>query len=161
LYNFHLDRHEKDLNLKILGIDHGNVRIGFAISDESGSFARPLSIITHVSRLKDAEEVCRLAEAEGCSKIVVGVPYDSDGREGPRARSVMRFVEQLRAICCMPVITWDESYSTQNVISTSLQMNKSRYSRRTAIDDKAAAMILQNYLDQHLEYPEDECDEKA
>jgi len=50
--------------LKILGIDHGNVRIGVAISDESGSFARPLSIITHVSRLKDAEEVCRLAEAK-------------------------------------------------------------------------------------------------
>jgi putative Holliday junction resolvase len=147
--------------LKILGIDHGNVRIGIAISDESGNFARPLSIITHVSRLKDAEEVCRLAEAEGCSMIVVGVPYDSDCREGPRARSVLRFVEQLRAICCMPVITWDESYSTQNVISTSLQMNKSRYSRRTAIDDKAAAMILQNYLDQHLEYPEDESDEKA
>ena len=147
--------------MKILGIDHGNVRIGVAISDESGSFARPLSIITHVSRLKDAEEVCRLAEAKSCSMIVVGVPYDSDGREGPRARSVMRFVEQLRAICCMPVITWDESHSTQNVISTSLQMNKSRYSRRTAIDDKAAAMILQNYLDQHLEYPEDECDEKA
>ena len=147
--------------MKILGIDHGNVRIGIAISDESGSFARPLSIITHVSRLKDAEEVCRLAEAEGCSKIVVGVPYDSDGREGPRARSVMRFVEQLRAICCMPVITWDESFSTQNVISTNLQMNKSRSSRRTAIDDKAAAMILQNYLDHHLEYPEDESDEKA
>jgi putative Holliday junction resolvase len=147
--------------LKILGIDHGNVRIGVAISDESGSFARPLSIITHVSRVKDAEEACKVAEAEGCSMIVVGVPYDSDGREGPRARSVLRFVEQLRATCCMPVITWDESYSTQNVISTSLQMNKSRYSRRTAIDDKAAAMILQNYLDQHLEYPEDESDEKA
>ena len=147
--------------MKILGIDHGNVRIGVAISDESGSFARPLSIITHVSRLKDASEVCRLAEAKSCSMIVVGVPYDTDGREGPRARSVMRFVEQLRAICCMPVITWDESYSTQNVISTSLQMNKSRYSRRTAIDDKAAATILQNYLDHQLEYPEDESDEKA
>jgi len=147
--------------LKILGIDHGNVRIGVAISDESGSFARPLSIITHVSRLKDAEEVCRLAEAKSCSMIVVGVPYDFDGREGPRARSVMRFVEQLRAICCMPVITWDESYSTQNVISTSLQMNKSRSSRRTAMDDKAAAVILQNYLDHQLENPEDESDEKA
>jgi putative Holliday junction resolvase len=147
--------------LKILGIDHGNVRIGIAISDESGSFARPLSIITHVSRLKDAAEVCRLAEAEDCSMIVVGVPYDSDGGEGPRARTVMRFVEQLRAICSMPVKTWEESFSTQNVISTNLQMNKSRSSRRTAIDDKAAAMILQNYLDHQLEYPEDESDEKA
>ncbi len=147
--------------MKILGIDHGNVRIGIAISDESGNFARPLSIITHVSRLKDAEEVCRLAEAKGCRMIVVGVPYDTDGREGPRARSVIRFVEQLRAICCMPVITWDESFSTQNVISTNLHMNKSRSSRRIAIDDKAAAVILQNYLDHQLENPEDESDEKA
>lgn len=147
--------------MKILGIDHGNVRIGVAISDESGSFARPLTIITHVSREKDAEEVCRLAEAGGCSKIVVGVPYDSDGLEGPRARSVIRFVEQLRAICCMPVITWDESFSTMDVMANSLQMNKNRSSRRMAIDDKAAAMILQNYLDHHLEYPEDKSGEKA
>jgi len=147
--------------LKILGIDHGNVRIGIAISDESGSFARPLSIITHVSRAKDAETVCRIGEEGGCAKIVVGIPYDSDGSEGPRARSVLRFVEQLRSVCKLPVITWDESFSTQDVIATSLQMKKSRSSRRTAIDDKAAAMILQNYLDHHAQYPEDECDEKA
>jgi putative Holliday junction resolvase len=147
--------------LKILGIDHGNVRIGIAISDETGSFARPLSIITHVSRAKDAEEICKLAEAESCAQIVVGIPYDSDGTEGPRARSVLRFVEQLRSVCKLPVMTWDESFSTQDVIATSLQMKKSRSSRRTAIDDKAAAMILQNYLDHNAQYPEDKCDEKA
>jgi len=147
--------------LKILGIDHGNVRIGIAISDESGSFARPLSIITHVSRSKDSEEICKLAEELSCAQIVVGIPYDLDGTEGPRARSVLRFVEQLRSVCKLPVMTWDESFSTQDVIATSLQMKKSRSSRRTAIDDKAAAMILQNYLDQHAQLPEDECDKKA
>lgn len=147
--------------MKILGIDHGNVRIGIAISDESGSFARPLTIITHVSRAEDAETICRIGEEEGCAKIVVGIPYDSDGTEGPRARSVLRFVEQLRSVCKLSVMTWDESFSTKDVISTSLQMNKSQTSRRTAMDDKAAAMILQNYLDHHAQYPEDECDEKA
>jgi len=147
--------------LKILGIDHGNVRIGIAISDESGSLARPLTIIKHVSRVQDAKEVCRLGDEEGCGMIVVGVPYDSDGGEGPRARSVLRFVEQLRTVCNLPIMTWDESFSSQDVIATSLQMNKSRSSRRTAIDDKAAAMILQNYLDHNAQYPEDECDEKA
>ena len=138
--------------MKILGIDHGNVRIGIAISDESGSFARPLTIIPHVSRLHDAEKVCKFCEEHGCEMIVVGIPYDSDGGEGPRARSVLRFVAQLKSICRIPVITWDESYSTKNVIATSLQMKESRSSRRQALDDKAAAMILQSYLDHHAQY---------
>ena len=139
--------------MKILGIDHGNVRIGIAISDESGSFARPLTIIPHVSRLHDAEKVCKLCEEHGCEMIIVGIPYDSDGGDGPRARSVLRFVAQLKSICRIPVITWDESYSTKNVIATSLQMKESRSSRRQALDDKAAAMILQSYLDHHAQYP--------
>lgn len=128
------------------------MRIGIAISDESGSFARPLTIIPHVSRLHDAEKVCKLCEEHGCEMIVVGIPYDSDGGEGPRARSVLRFVAQLKSICRIPVIAWDESYSTKNVIATSLQMKESRSSRRQALDDKAAAMILQSYLDHHAQY---------
>ena len=136
-------------DLKILGIDHGNVRIGVAVSDETGSFARPLTILTHVSRAQDAEETCRLCEKEECGMIVVGVPYDLDGGEGPRARSVLRFLEQLQSVCCVPVIPWDEYFSTKYVIATSIQLKKSRSSRREALDDEAAAMILQSYLD-HL-----------
>ncbi len=133
--------------MKILGIDHGNVRIGVAISDETGSFARPLTIIPHVSRAQDAEEVRKLYEEQGCELVVVGIPYDSDGGEGPRARSVLRFVQQLTSIAGISAITWDESFSTQDVISTSIQMKKSRYTRKQAFDDKAAAMILQSFLD--------------
>lgn len=147
--------------MKSLGIDHGNVRIGVAISDENGGFARPLTILTHVSRAKDAEEICNLAEAEGCAQIVVGVPYDSDGSEGPRARSVLRFVGQLRSACNLPVMTWDESFSTRDVLTTSVQMKKSRNSRRQALDDKAAALILQDYLDHHLQETEDESGQEA
>lgn len=88
--------------------------------------------------------------------ILVGVPYDLDGGEGPRARSVLRFVEQLQSVCAVPVKTWDESFSTKNVIATSVQMNKSRSSRREAMDDKAAAMILQSYLDLLAQDCEDE-----
>ncbi len=86
--------------------------------------------------------------------IVVGIPYDSDGGEGPRARSVLRFVSQLKSICRVPVITWDESFSTKDVIANSLQMKASRSSRQQALDDKAAAMILQSYLDHRAQYPE-------
>ncbi|HOZ37489.1 MAG TPA: Holliday junction resolvase RuvX [Anaerolineaceae bacterium] len=133
--------------MRILGIDHGNVRIGIAISDETCSLARPLSIINHVSRAQDAEEVRKLCEEQGCGMVVVGIPYDSDGGEGSRARSVLRFVEKLQSVCSVQVRTWDESFSTQNVISTSLEMKKSRSSRRQALDDKAAAIILQSFLD--------------
>ena len=131
------------------------MRIGIAISDESGSLARPLTILTHVSRVQDAKEVCRIYEDEGCGLVVVGIPYDSDGGEGPRARSVLRFVEQLQAIGGIPVKTWDESFSTKNVIETSIQLNKSRGSRRKALDDKAAAMILQSFLDHQAQECED------
>lgn len=135
--------------MKILGIDHGNVRIGVAISDETGSFARPLAILTHVSRQQDAEEIRRLCEQQACEFIVVGIPYDSDGGEGPRARSVLRFVKLLTSIVRMPVSTWDESFSTQDVIETSAQLGKNRRSRLEAFDDRVAAVILQSYLD-HL-----------
>lgn len=133
--------------MKILGIDHGNVRIGVAVSDDSGNFARPLTILTHVSRQQDADEIRRVCEEQNCELIVVGVPYDSGGGEGPRARSVLRFVKDLTSVAGVPVTTWDESFSTQEVMQTSLQMGKSRSSRMKALDDRVAAVILQNYLD--------------
>lgn len=141
--------------LKVLGVDHGNVRIGIAISDESGSLARPLTIISHVSRMKDAESVQLMAEEQGCGRIVVGIPYDLDGSEGPRARSVLRFVDQLKNLCQIPVTTWDESFSTQKTIETSILLGKKRSSRQLPSDDKAAAMILQSYLDYQAETAKD------
>lgn len=147
--------------MKILGIDHGNVRIGIAVSDDTGSLARPLTIIRHVSRAEDADKVRMLCEEQGCGMIVVGIPYDSDGSEGPRARSVLRFVEQLKAISEVPICTWDESYSTQNVIATSIEMKKPRSARREALDDKAAAMILQSFLDSGAHIQEGEYETKT
>ena len=137
--------------MKILGVDHGNVRIGVSISDESGSLARPLTILTHVSREQDAEEVCKLCENHDCGLVVVGVPYDLDGGEGPRARSVLRFVRQLQSVSNVPVQTWDETLSTKTVIATNIQLNKSRSKRRETLDDKAAAVILQSYLDHRVQ----------
>lgn len=136
--------------MKIFGIDHGNVRIGIAISDESGSLARPLGILTHVSRAENAKLVAQIAMEEGCGLIVVGVPYDFDGLEGPRARSVLRFVRALEEVSAIPVRTWDKSFSTKNVIATSVRMNKRQSARRKALDDLAAAGILQSFLDQNV-----------
>ena len=132
---------------KVLGIDHGDARIGIAVSDETASLARAHSIISHVSRAKDAERVLEIFEQEACTYIVVGIPYDSDGGIGPRARKVLRFVDVLKEISGQPVHTWDESGSTLALQSLSIKVGDSAKKRRQASDDRVAALILQDFLD--------------
>lgn len=132
---------------KYLAIDHGDTRIGIALSDETGSLARAHSIVQHVSRLKDAEAVLDIAKNEGCTEIVVGIPYDSDGGIGPRARKVLRFVDTLKEMSGLPIHTWDESGSTLALQSLSILVGDSPKKRRQATDDRVAALILQDFLD--------------
>ena len=135
--------------MKILGIDHGNARIGVAISDPTGSFARPLQIVKHISRTEDALTVAEIAEGVDCQAIVVGIPLDADGSMGPRARSVNRFIEELQTQTDLPVIAWDESHSTQHALQASISRGEGKRKRQEAMDDQAAAVILQDYLDNH------------
>lgn len=135
--------------MKILGIDHGNARIGVAISDPTGSFARPLKIVKHISRVEDATSIAEIAKVEDCHAIVVGIPLDADGSMGPRARSVNRFIEELQTHTGLPVIAWDESHSTQQALSASIARGEGKKKRQNAMDDQAAAIILQDYLDNH------------
>ena len=135
--------------MKYLGIDHGNVRIGVAISDPTGSLARPLRIMKHISRSEDALNVANLAQVEGCQVIVVGLPLDADGSMGFRARSVNRFIEELQCQTDLSVIAWDESHSTQHALQASISRGEGKKKRQEAMDDQAAAIILQDYLDNH------------
>ena len=134
---------------KFLAVDHGDKRIGVAVSDETLSFARALCIIEHVSRLKDAETVIALALKEQCTDILVGVPYDSDGGEGPRARKVLRFVNTLKELTTMPVHVWDESGSSIALQNLSITMGQTAKKRQKPSDDRVAALILQDFLDHH------------
>ncbi len=124
---------------RVLGVDPGEARIGLAVSDESGSVARPLAVLRHISREKDAHEIARRAALEGAGRIVVGVPFDVDGLPGPQARRALRLVEALRACTSLPVDTWDESFSTQSALRSP--------KRDPLLDARAAAVILQEYLD--------------
>ncbi len=124
---------------RVLGVDPGEVRIGLAVSDMSGSVARPLAVLRHVSRQKDAQEIARRAALEGAERIVVGVPLDLDGLPGPQARRALRLVEALRACTPLPVDTWDESFTTQAA-------GRPR-KPDPLLDARAAAVILQEYLD--------------
>jgi len=134
---------------KFLGVDHGDKRIGIALSDDTLHFARPLQIIEHVSRADDAKRVIDIAHIEACTDILVGVPYDGDGNVGPRARKVLRFVEMLKSLTTLQVDVWDESGSTMALKNLSVQMGQSAKQRRKPSDDRVAALILQDYLDNH------------
>lgn len=128
--------------MRILGIDHGDVRIGLALSDESGLIARPLQIVKHVSREADAETIARLAAEKEAKRIVVGLPTDEEGEIGHQARKVKRWAEALQKATAIPIVFWDESFSSVDADSAAPKRQ-----RREANDAGAAAVMLQSYLD--------------
>ena len=135
--------------MKFLCVDPGEVRVGVAISDETGTLARPLAILGHVSRLTDAMEIMRLALQNQADAIVVGQALDSDGKPGPKARSAARLAEALQALEEMPIYLWDESCSSQKAAELRIAKGVSRKKRSQPIDDLAAALILQDFLENH------------
>ena len=135
--------------MKFLCVDPGEVRIGVAISDETGTLARPLAILGHVSRVIDAMEIMRLALQNQADAIVVGQALDSDGKPGPKARSAARLAEALQALEEIPIYLWDESYTSQKAAELRIAKGVSRKKRSQPIDDLAAALILQDFLENH------------
>jgi putative holliday junction resolvase len=133
--------------MRILAVDHGQKRIGLALSDETGTLARPLVVIPHVSRVVDAAQVAERAAAHEATLIVVGVSYDEDGRLNAAGRSAARFAEALDQQTDLTVVLWDESLTTQDARAARLSMGASRRKRAGHLDDVAAAVLLQNYLD--------------
>jgi putative holliday junction resolvase len=124
---------------RILAVDPGEVRIGVAVSDPTGTIARPLTTLMHTSRSKDADAILDLAKEHEAGMIVVGLALDDDGKQGHQARRALRLVEFLRTAAPVPVTTWDESGSTQ-----AAQRGRGR---DAMLDARAAAVILQDYLD--------------
>jgi putative Holliday junction resolvase len=135
------------VNGRILAVDPGDQRIGVALSDPTQTLASPLMVIQHVARAVDAGAIVNLAKEHQAVKIIVGQPLDSEGEVGPAARKSIRFAEALRLITDLPVELWDESGSTQAARSIAISHGKSRQKRMGHLDDQAAAVILQSYLD--------------
>ena len=133
--------------MRVLGVDHGEKRIGLAVSDATGTIARPLSVINHVSRAVDAAQVAAVGQEQQTELIVVGQSFDEDGRANAAGRRAERFAEALKTQTSLPIILWDESLSTADARDTSIQMGMPRKKRAGHLDDAAAAVILQSYLD--------------
>ncbi len=133
--------------MRAIGIDHGEKRIGIAVSDPTGTLARPLTILKHVSRDQDAGRVLEIALDNGAALIVVGQSSDEEGSPNAAGRRAERFADALRGRTQIPVILWDESLSTQDAQAARIAGGASRKKRATHVDAAAASMILQSYLD--------------
>jgi putative Holliday junction resolvase len=133
--------------VRVLAVDHGERRIGIAISDAAGLLARPLAIIDHNSRATDAQRVLDLAREQEAQVIVVGESFDEQGLPNRAGRRAQRFAEALRRSTDLRVVMWDESLTSQDARSLRIAGGVSAKRRRAPIDDAAAALLLQSYLD--------------
>ena len=133
--------------MRILAVDHGEKRIGLAISDPTGTIASPLNVIKHVSRLLDAAQVANLANENETGLIVIGQSFDEEGQPNLAGRRAAKFAEVLKEQTQIPVELFDESFSTQDARATVIEMGFSRKKRAGHHDALAAVMILRSYLE--------------
>jgi len=134
---------------RILALDIGNKRTGVALSDDHRIIASPLLVLTPSGRRELVESVVKLVAEHEVGTIVVGMPYDQLGEIGQEAKKIQKDIAVLRERLSLPVIEWDERFTTVQAEQALLEANVSRAKRKDVIDKIAAAIILQNYLD-HL-----------
>jgi putative holliday junction resolvase len=139
--------------MRILAVDHGQKNFGLALSDETGTLARPYAILRHVSKSRDAAAVSEQAVNQGVDLIIVGVSYDEAGDPNPAGRRAINFADALRQQTSLDVKLWDESMTTQDARAARLASGAPRKKRAGHLDDVAAAILLQNYLDTQASLP--------
>jgi len=133
--------------MRILGLDVGDRTIGVALSDESATLASGLRTIRRAGLKKDLRELAELARGRDVGAVVVGLPRRLDGSEGPQAQKVRAFVQALQDAVKLPVVTWDERFTTVAAEQALIEGGVSRERRKGLVDKVAAVLILQNYLD--------------
>lgn len=133
--------------MRILAVDHGEKRIGLALSDPTATIASPLVVIPHTSRLVDAAQVAALASDHGAGLIIVGQSFDEEGLPNTSGRRAERFARALREQTTLPVEMWDESLSTRDAQESRIMMGVPRRKRTGHHDSLAAVVILQSYLE--------------
>ena len=133
--------------MRVLAVDHGEKQIGLAISDPTATIASPLKVIQHTSRIMDAAQVANLASENDAALIVIGQSFDEEGKPNLAGRRAAKFAGALKEQTQIPVILWDESFSTQDARAVRLEMGVSRKKRSGHLDELAAVMILRSYLD--------------
>jgi putative Holliday junction resolvase len=132
---------------RLLGLDVGSKTVGLALSDVTRSIATPYHTLRRGKFAKDAEAIREVIERNEVGALVIGLPLNLDGSEGPRAQSTRAFARNLAAKIAVPIAFWDERLSTAAVERHLLEADASRKRRAEVIDRMAAAYILQGALD--------------
>lgn len=131
---------------RLLGLDVGTKTIGTAMCDAGWSIASPAELIRRTKFTADLAALEKLARAQAAKGVVVGLPLNLDGSDSPRTQSVRAFARNLAPLG-LPVLLWDERWSTQAVTRTLLDADASRARRAELVDKMAAAYILQGAID--------------
>jgi putative Holliday junction resolvase len=132
---------------RLLGVDYGTVRIGLAIGDPQSRIASPLTMYQRRKIAQDKEYFQALIAQESVSEIVVGLPIHLSGREGDKAREARGFGKWLAAATGLPVILWDERFTTVEAENHLASAGLTRKKRKLRRDQVAAQILLQSYLD--------------
>ncbi|WP_026871483.1 Holliday junction resolvase RuvX [Inquilinus limosus] len=132
---------------RLIGLDLGEKTIGMAVSDPGLSLASPIGTIRRTKFTPDAKELLRIVDDRGVAGLVIGLPVNMDGSEGPRCQSVRAFARDLLKLRDLPIAFWDERLSTMAVQRQMIDFDVTRKKRAKAVDTAAAAWILQGALD--------------
>ena len=134
-----------EIRRRILGVDFGQARIGVAVSDELGMLAHPVETI--LNSRDSAKQIAEIAKEKDVERVVIGLPRHMNGSVGDSAEAATMFAEKLRGLLACEVVTWDERLTTMAASRTVRESGRNVRDSRSFIDQVAAQMILQSYLD--------------
>ena len=132
--------------MRIMGIDYGDARTGIAISDLTGTLVGETTVISHWDPEEVARQIAKLAKDRGVEKLVVGLPKNMNGTEGPRAQLCREFAAKLEALTGLPAVLWDERRTTVDAHRILSEQNVRGKKRKQVVDAVAASLILEGYL---------------
>lgn len=133
--------------MRAMGLDVGTKTVGVAVADELGITAQPITVIRRSNLKADLAELIRLAQDREVDRFVLGLPLNMDGSEGPRAQATRKFGDALAKASSLTIIYQDERLTTVAAERSLLEADVSRSKRREVIDQVAASLILQGWLD--------------
>ena len=133
---------------RAVALDIGTRRIGVALSDSGGTVATPYEVVTRSGdRSVDHRRIAALVEEAGAEVVVVGLPLSLDGSAGPAAQAILAEVDELRGVVPVSIVTWDERLSTVEAERSLRAMRVRKGRHRQVVDQVAATVILQSWLD--------------
>lgn len=132
--------------MRIMGIDYGDARTGVAFSDLRCSIVGSTAVVPSRNHEKAMADLVRLAKENEVSEIVVGLPKNMDGTEGPRAELCRAFADELKVATGLPVVMWDERRTTVEAHNILSAHNYHGAKRKNTVDAVAASLILEGYL---------------